>query len=483
MREDWTECCFEDLLDYEQPTKYIVKSTKYNDSYKMPVLTAGKTFIKGYTNETDGIFDNLPTIIFDDFTTATQYVNFKFKVKSSAMKILVPTSKLVNMPLVYYAMQVNQVRSDTHKRYWISVFAKKKFLLPPFVEQKAIVKRIEELFSSLDSGIEDLKKAKDQLFIYRQAVLKKAFEGEFTKEWRKKQTNLPSADELISQIKEERKKHYEQQLSVWKETVRVWKNNGEKGKKPKKPTILKPNLDLSKLVQELNVLPQYWTYINLDYAVYKLGDGLHGTPKYSETGEYYFINGNNLDNGRINIKSNTKKVERSEFLKYQKDLNKDTVFVSINGTIGNVSFYNDEKVILGKSACYFNLLSGFNKNYIRWRIDSLGFRNYAFRNATGSTIKNVPLSAMRNYTFPLCSIEEQAQIVQEIESRLSVCYKIEESINESLQKTIALRHSILKKAFDGKLLSAEEIARCKKDKDFEPATLLLQKIKTEKNQK
>jgi type I restriction enzyme S subunit len=128
MKEDWTECCFEDLLDYEQPTKYIVKSTKYNDSYKMPVLTAGKTFIKGYTNETDGVFENLPTIIFDDFTTATQFVNFKFKVKSSAMKILVPTSKLVNMPLVYYAMQVNQVRSDTHKRYWISVFAKKKFL-------------------------------------------------------------------------------------------------------------------------------------------------------------------------------------------------------------------------------------------------------------------------------------------------------------------------------------------------------------------
>ena len=68
--------------------------------------------------ETDGIFDNLPTIIFDDFTTASQFVNFQFKVKSSAMKILVPTSKLVNMPFVYYAMQVNQVRSDTHKRYW-----------------------------------------------------------------------------------------------------------------------------------------------------------------------------------------------------------------------------------------------------------------------------------------------------------------------------------------------------------------------------
>ena len=79
MREDWEECCFEDLLDYEQPTNYIVKSTEYNDAYETPVLTAGKSFIKGYTNETEGIFDNLPTIIFDDFTTASQFVNFKFR--------------------------------------------------------------------------------------------------------------------------------------------------------------------------------------------------------------------------------------------------------------------------------------------------------------------------------------------------------------------------------------------------------------------
>jgi restriction endonuclease S subunit len=180
MRKDWAECTFEDLLDYEQPTKFIVNSDKYDDSYKTPVLTAGKSFIKGYTNETEGIFSNLPVIIFDDFTTASQFVDFPFKVKSSAMKILVPTSELVNMKFMYYCMQVNQVRSDTHKRYWISVYAKKKFLLPPLAQQKAILLKIEELFSDLDKGIEDLNKAKDQLKIYRQAVLKKAFEGELT---------------------------------------------------------------------------------------------------------------------------------------------------------------------------------------------------------------------------------------------------------------------------------------------------------------
>ncbi|MGB3606659.1 restriction endonuclease subunit S, partial [Psychroserpens sp.] len=328
--------------------------------------------------------------------------------------------------------------------------------------------------------ITDLKKAQDQLVIYRQAVLKKAFEGELTKEWRKKQSDLLSAAELLKQIKEERQNHYETQVANWKKAVEEWEKRDKTGKKPKKPAILKFELDLSKLVQELTDLPNNWTYINLDYAVYKLGDGLHGTPKYSETGDYYFINGNNLDNGKINIKPNTKKVDYSEFFKYQKDLNEDTVFVSINGTIGNVSFYNNEKVILGKSACYFNLLKGFDKNYIKWRIDSLGFRNYAFKNATGSTIKNVPLSAMRNYTFPLCSKQEQHQIVQEIESRLSVCDKVEENINDSLKKAQALRRSILKKAFEGKLLSEDEIAKCKADKDYEPASVLLERIKREK---
>ena len=77
-----------DLLEYEQPTAYIVESTDYSDSYSVPVLTAGKSFILGYTNEMEGVFDKTPVIIFDDFTTATQYVNFPFKVKSSAMKIL-----------------------------------------------------------------------------------------------------------------------------------------------------------------------------------------------------------------------------------------------------------------------------------------------------------------------------------------------------------------------------------------------------------
>lgn len=395
MREDWTECCFEDLLDYEQPTKYIVKSTKYNDKYKIPVLTAGKTFIKGYTNETDGIFDNLPTIIFDDFTTASQFVNFQFKVKSSAMKILVPTSKLVNMQFVYYAMQVNQVRSDTHKRYWISVFSKKKFLLPPLVEQQAIVKKIEELFSSLDSGIADLKKAQEQLVIYRQAVLKKAFEGELTKEWREKQTD----------IKE-------------------------------------------------------WGEIKLG-KIFKVSSGKSLTSK-NMTGKGYPVYGGNGISGY-----------HSQFNFEEKKL--------IIGRVGvkcGVTHITENKCWVTDNALVVNIFEPKN-HLLKFLKLKLQFENLnKLSNSTAQPV--ISGTKIYSYVVKMPKPKEQHQIVQEIESRLSVCDAVEQNINDSLEKAQALRQSILKKAFEGKLLSEEEIAACKQHKDYEPASVLLEKIKAEK---
>lgn len=166
-----------DLLSYEQPTPYIVESTDYNDKYDTPVLTAGKSFILGYTNEQTGIYDKLPVIIFDDFTTASRYVNFPFKVKSSAMKILTANMDIVLPKYIYYRMQIIQFDHSTHKRYWIQQYSKIKVAIPPLEEQQRIVARIEELFSQLDDAEATLQKAKAQLALYRQAVLKEAFQG------------------------------------------------------------------------------------------------------------------------------------------------------------------------------------------------------------------------------------------------------------------------------------------------------------------
>ena len=175
---EWKEYTLGELLQYEQPTAYIVKSTDYNDNYKTPVLTAGKTFILGYTNERQGVYDELPVIIFDDFTTASQYVNFKFKVKSSAMKILKANAGLVLPKFVFYRMQIIKFDASTHKRYWIQHYSKIKVKIPPTIsEQEHIISRIEELFSQLDVSVNELKTAKERLKVYRQAVLKEAFDS------------------------------------------------------------------------------------------------------------------------------------------------------------------------------------------------------------------------------------------------------------------------------------------------------------------
>ncbi len=152
----WTCCRLEEIVDYEQPQAYIVQSTNYNPQYTTPVLTAGKSFIIGYTNEEEGICSNLPVIIFDDFTTDSRYVDFPFKVKSSAMKIL-HVKEGVNIQYVCHFMSVTRLIGDTHKRYWISEYSKLAIPLPPYQEQLRIVAKIEELFAVLDSIKESLE--------------------------------------------------------------------------------------------------------------------------------------------------------------------------------------------------------------------------------------------------------------------------------------------------------------------------------------
>jgi len=150
----WELCRLEDILEYEQPQAYIVKSTDYSDKYITPVLTPGKSFVLGYTNESEGIYNALPVIIFDDFTTESKYVDFPFKVKSSAMKILRVKGE-IDIRYVAFFMSITRLAGDTHKRYWISEYSKLHIPIPPFQEQKRIVSKIKELSMQLDLLVAD----------------------------------------------------------------------------------------------------------------------------------------------------------------------------------------------------------------------------------------------------------------------------------------------------------------------------------------
>lgn len=169
---DWEEKRLEEILVYEQPTKYLVSSTEYKDAYETPVLTAGKTFLLGYTNESKGVFkEKLPTIIFDDFTTAFQWVDFPFKAKSSAMKMLLPKTEDVHLRFVFEAMKTIKFPLAEHKRYWISEFQKEQIPYPSLKEQKMIV----EFVSKLDSKSSYIEK---QILLtkgYKKGLLQKMF--------------------------------------------------------------------------------------------------------------------------------------------------------------------------------------------------------------------------------------------------------------------------------------------------------------------
>lgn len=396
----WNEYKLEDLLFYEQPTAYIVETTDYNDAYKTPVLTAGKSFILGYTNETNGVFDKLPVIIFDDFTTATQYVNFPFKVKSSAMKILHINKELVLPKYIFYRMQTIQFDHSTHKRYWIQEYSKIKVSVPPLPEQERIVARIEELFSQLDAGVETLKKTKAQLAVYRQAVLKKAFEGRLTA-------------------------HVPLNLSL------AWASSDETANLP--------------------TLPKEWQYISLK----RLGDLGRGKskhrprndPKLFKDGKYPFIQTGDVKAATRFITNFSK--QYGEFgLQQSKLWPKGTLCITIAANIAETAF-------LGIDACFPDSVVGFTPNvnvfsdYIRYFVESQKIRLWAFAPATAQ--KNINLDTLENLIVPYCNIDEQRIVVSEIESRISVCDSIEQTVDTALQQAEAMRQSILKKAFEGEV--------------------------------
>ena len=155
LPEGWAICQLDNIVSYEQPTPYIVKSTDYDDTYTTPVLTAGKSFIIGHTNETNGIYEKLPCIIFDDFTTDSKLVDFPFKVKSSAMKIL-QVKENINIEYIAMFMSITRLIGDTHKRYWISEYSKIEIPIPPKNEQDRIVKKVRLLLNRLGTITENL---------------------------------------------------------------------------------------------------------------------------------------------------------------------------------------------------------------------------------------------------------------------------------------------------------------------------------------
>jgi len=317
--------------------------------------------------------------------------------------------------------------------------------LPPLTEQKRIVEKVDELMTLCDR-LAAAKQTRDDL---RQKLRGSAIaslmnaetDEALEKSWAIVRDNWHSLSQDPKDVDDLRRSFL--QMAMQGRLVRQDTND-----KPASDLLKKVAVEKDRLVNEKKIkrtsplpgiteeektfnLPKGWEWCRLSDIVFILGDGLHGTPQYISNSEYYFINGNNLRNGEIIIKSDTKTVSVEEFEKYQKLLTSSTVLVSINGTLGNVAFYNNEKIILGKSACYFNLVDDISKHYIKVILEGTYFLEYAHRDATGTTIKNLSLKAMNLFPVPLPPFAEQKRIVAKVDELMQMCAQLEVSLRQS----------------------------------------------------
>ena len=190
-------------------------------------------------------------------------------------------------------------------------------------------------------------------------------------------------------------------------------------------------------VEWIGEIPEHWEVKKLGYLTNKIGDGLHGTPNYTDGTEFYFINGNNLSTGNIEITELTKTVSEREYLIHKKELTDKTLLLSINGTIGNVAFYCGEKVMLGKSAAYLNFYKNINIEYVKCFLESTVFKNYYELQLSGSTINNFSLYSIGKTPVTFPNKIEQKQIVEYIKTsktKIATAISLKEQEIEKLKE-------------------------------------------------
>ena len=326
------------------------------------------------------------------------------------------------------------------------------FPIPPNLEtQQAIVNKIESLFDEIDEGIGRLKTAAQQIQQYRQSLLKNAFNGELTKEWRSKHADtLPSKNELLAQIQTTREQHHAQQLAGWQTAVSQWEQNGKEGKKPSKPKALTQAV---KFEENFADLPNGWGMIKLETLSRKITDGEHFKPPVQEEGIYFLSakdireNGISLDEPLFIDQATAEKARRR--CDPEKE---DLVIVSRGATVGRMCLVNiDEIFCLLGSVILIKPLDFINNVYLNFAMQSPK-TNQEMIGLSGSTAQQaIYLRDIKNINIPICSPAEQTQIVAILESKLTACDQLAAELAKQLKQAELLKQAVLKAAFSGEL--------------------------------
>ncbi|MDD5177542.1 MAG: restriction endonuclease subunit S [Sterolibacterium sp.] len=339
---------------------------------------------------------------------------------------------------------------------------------PPTNEQHRIVAKIEELFSELDKGIENLKTARAQLKVYRQALLKHAFEGRLTARWREENPDkLETADALLKRIQQERAQHYQQQLADWQASG---------GSKPKAPKPLPP-LTAEELA-ELPELPQGWVWTRLGNANVEVSDGPFGSNLKSSDYVDSGVRVIRLENiGALEFieeKESYVTEEKYELLKKHTVSSGDIIFSSfITENVRVALLPPSIQKAINKADCFCVRFSGetISNVFVVMFLSTRHVYKQLEALIHGVGRPRINTTQLKDVVIPVCSAVEQQVMIAEIESRLSAVNQLDQTITASLQQAESLRQSILKKAFSGQLVA--------QDANDEPASVLLARIKAE----
>lgn len=400
---------------------------------------------------------------------------------NQGFKSVVPYTGILNEYLYHYfkaskQMAEQRATGTTFKELSGAAFGVLPAPIAPTNEQRRIVQKIEALFDEIDKGVESLQTARATLSLYRQSLLKSAFEGRLTADWRARNADkLEAPKALLARIQAERDAHYKDALETWQDAITTWRSDGEKGKKPTRP---KRPSDFPDDLQDLQIalpeLPFGWLWAHLGWC--SSGPEYGTAAKSSDTGEVPVIRMGNLQRGRIDWGNLAYSSDPDEIEQYSLKPG-DVLFNRTNSPelVGKTSLYKGEQPAL--FAGYLVRVNQIEQiasgPYVTY------FLNSPLANEHGKGVKtdgvnqsNINASKLQEYPFPYCPSAEQAEIVSLLDARLDAADALEAEIDAALRRAAALRQSILRKAFSGQLVP--------QDPSDEPAGVLLKRAKAEK---
>ena len=470
---------FDEAFENTSLSGLKIPQKQYLSSGAVPIVDQGVDLIGGFTNDTaKSIQPKRTLIVFGDHTKCFKLIGFRFAPGADGVKVLQPI--IIDERFAYYACRALHLPDRGYSRHY-AFLKKSKIPLAPLAEQHRIVAKIEELFSELDKGVESLKTARAQLKVYRQAVLKHAFEGKLTAQWREENKDkLETPEQLFARIKREKAARYEAQLQEWKAAVKEWEEGGKSDRKPSKPAsfIVPVPIAQSELIG-LPDIPPLWQYVRLS-EIANIGSGMSVSKsrKLAAPIEIPYLSVANVQRGALNLSTvKIMKIERYQLPRLV--LKRWDVLFNEGGDrdkLGRGWVWESQIEPCITQNHVFRaspfLESHQHSKWISQWGNTFGKLYFEAQGKQTTNLASINKTVLSRFPIPLPPIEEQEEMIQRLESQTAIMDHLEQDVTSSLGQLNALRQSILKRAYAGRLVA--------QDSSDEPASVLLEKIRAEK---